>query len=123
MGHNRVYTWCAYGGVIMFKAGDTIKIPEQTITLEGDDGVFDINGYVFITGCLKALGAVKVRKLYTASDLRLIYDNSDKESVLMRALEAGEFYQGWPKWDLIFMAMGYKKDSEKENTWYKVGEE
>ncbi len=107
----------------MFKDGDTIKIEKELVITEFKKGLYMINNTVFSEDSLLALGAVKVRKSYTVNDLKKIYENCDKESVLMRALEAGEFYQGWTKWDLIAMAMGYRNHEGKINTWYKVGEE
>jgi hypothetical protein len=122
MGHNRVFNWCAFGGVVMFKAGDTIKIDKEFVLNVGDTGLFLIGGGAFSEKELLALGAVKVRKSYTVNDLRLIYDNCDKESVLMSALKLSETNKGFGKWHLVFSAMGYKYEAESES-WYKVGEE
>jgi hypothetical protein len=123
LGHNRVFNRCAYGGVVMFKVGDVIKIPEQTITLKGDDGVFVINGYFFIPGSLKALGAVKVNKGYDWDEMADKFDKLscyEKERYLLSAMGIFKEKNVAIKLHAIYMAMGYKLEN---GLWYKVGEE
>ena len=107
----------------MFKVGDTIKIPEQTITLKGDDGVFIINGYFFIPGSLKALGAVRVRKTYTERELDekfIELNNVHSQNLALKALHIMQEDNSRPIVNCIYMAMGYKLEN---GIWYKAGEE
>jgi hypothetical protein len=104
----------------MFKSGDKIKIPEQTITLKDDYWVFDINHILY------ALGAVKVKTFNNESYIQNEFNNLSLERQLLimdRALDRMHSNQYLTKWMAIYLAMGYKNDEGKEDTWYKVGEE
>ncbi len=113
----------------MIKAGDTIKIPEQEIVCEqGLGSLLKINGVAFSEKELLALGAVKVS--YKSEEIEVEFKKmkyNELLSVLHKslflAMRHDQRYDPKDKTDFIYMAMGYKKDSDKENTWYKVGEE
>lgn len=112
----------------MFKAGDKIKINGEFV-LGSDlmtEDVFDIRGRLFTDSQLRALDAVKVRKSYTNEELEEEYRRFEVDrlrSVARWALILMKEDNKRSRPECLYMAMGYKKDSEKENTWYKVGEE
>ncbi len=110
----------------MFKAGDTIKIDKEVVLKVGDTGLFLIGGGAFSEKELLALGAVKVRKSYTERELDEKFgelNNVHLQALTFKALNIMQQDNSRPIANCIYMAMGYRNDHGKRDTWHKVGEE